>query len=44
MTAHWTLDSPTFLQVLPIENQMARPQDMLGWRGVLNISMVSIAR
>jgi len=29
--------------VLPIENQMTRPQDMLGWNGVLNQSMVTIA-
>jgi len=29
--------------VLPIENQMSRPQDMLGWNGVLNTSMVTIA-
>jgi len=29
--------------VLPIENQMTKPQDMLGWNGVLNVSMVSIA-
>jgi proton-coupled amino acid transporter len=25
--------------VLPIENQMRRPKDMLGWNGVLNTSM-----
>jgi len=29
--------------VLPIENQMRRPQDMLGMAGVLNFSMVTIA-
>jgi len=29
--------------VLPIENQMTKPKDMLGWNGVLNISMVTIA-
>jgi len=29
--------------VLPIENQMSKPKDMLGWAGVLNFSMVSIA-
>jgi len=29
--------------VLPIENQMTKPQDMLGWNGVLNFSMVTIA-
>jgi len=29
--------------VLPIENQMTKPQDMLGWNGVLNTSMVTIA-
>lgn len=26
-------------QVLPIENQMKRPKEMLGWNGVLNTSM-----
>lgn len=25
--------------ILPIENQMRRPKDMLGWNGVLNTSM-----
>merc|ERR1711892_29092 len=29
--------------VLPIENQMSKPKDMLGWNGVLNTSMVTIA-
>lgn len=29
--------------VLPIENQMTKKQDMLGWRGVLNVSMITIA-
>jgi len=29
--------------VLPIENQMRKPQDMLGCAGVLNFSMVTIA-
>jgi len=29
--------------VLPIENQMTNKQDMLGWNGVLNVSMVIIA-
>jgi len=29
--------------VLPIENQMSKPKDMLGWAGVLNFSMVTIA-
>jgi len=29
--------------VLPIENQMRKPKDMLGWAGVLNFSMVTIA-
>eukprot|EP00088_Acartia_fossae_P007143 TRINITY_DN13325_c0_g1_i1.p1 TRINITY_DN13325_c0_g1~~TRINITY_DN13325_c0_g1_i1.p1 ORF type:complete len:518 (-),score=24.62 TRINITY_DN13325_c0_g1_i1:787-2340(-) len=29
--------------VLPIENQMTNKQDMLGWNGVLNVSMVTIA-
>jgi len=29
--------------VLPIENQMSKPKDMLGWNGVLNTSMITIA-
>merc|ERR1711892_727522 len=29
--------------VLPIETQMSKPKDMLGWNGVLNTSMVTIA-
>lgn len=29
--------------VLPIENQMTNKKDMLGWNGVLNTSMVTIA-
>ena len=30
------------LQVLPIENQMRRPKDMLGINGVLNTSMALV--
>ncbi len=36
----------TFLfpsQVLPIENQMRRPKDMLGWNGVLSTSMTMVS-
>merc|ERR1711892_1218475 len=29
--------------VLPIENQMSKPKDMLGWNGVLNTSMITIS-
>ena len=29
--------------VLPVENRLRRPQSMLGWAGVLNFSMVTIA-
>ena len=29
-------------KVLPIENQMRRPKDMLGWNGVLSTSMTMV--
>ena len=29
--------------MLPIENQMRSPKDMLGWNGVLNTSMAMVA-
>lgn len=43
----WSLFSQRFPlsvlpQVLPIENQMRHPKDMLSWNGVLNTSMILI--
>ena len=29
-------------QVLPIENQMKHPEDLLGWNGVINTSMAMV--